>query len=75
MQFEVNYAKLQQRVISEVLVDVAEKGKTKHKQTKTSIIITTSIIRQVPLIQSPSSYKAQPVLNPENSKKGNAIEQ
>lgn len=75
MQFEVNYAKLHQRVTSEVLVDVAEKGKTKHKQTKTSIIITTSIIRQVPLIQSPSSYKAQPVLNPENSKKGNAIEQ
>ena len=27
MQFEVNYAKLHHRVISEVLVDVAEKGK------------------------------------------------
>ena len=76
MQFEVNYAKLHHRVISEVLVDVAEKGKKKkHKQTKTSIIITTTIIRQVPLIQSPSSYKAQPVLNPKNSKKGNTIEQ
>ena len=76
MQFEVNYAKLRHRAISEVLVDVAEKGKKNtNKQTKTSIIITTTIIRQVPLIQSPSSYKAQPVLNPENSKKGNAIEQ
>ena len=74
MQFEVTYAKLHHRVTSEVLVEVAEKGKKKHKQTKTSIITTTSI-RQVPLIQSPSSYKAQPVLNPENSKKGNAIEQ
>lgn len=76
MRFEVNYAKLHHRVISEVLVDVGEKGKkNNHKQTKTSIIITTTIIRQVPLIQNPSSYKAQPVLNPENSKKGNAIEQ
>ena len=76
MQFEVTYAKLHHRVISEVLVDVAENGKKNtNKQTKTSIIITTTIIRQVPLIQSPSSYKAQPVLNPENSKKGNAIEQ
>ena len=68
MRFEVNYAKLHYRVISEVLVGVGEKGENNSKQKQTSIIITTTIIRYVPLIQNPSSYKALRVLIPENSK-------
>lgn len=34
MQLEVNYAKLHHRVISEVLVDVAEKGKKNTNKQK-----------------------------------------
>ena len=34
MQFEVTYAKLQHPVTSEVLVDVAEKGKKKTQTNK-----------------------------------------
>lgn len=37
MRFEVNYAKLHHRVISEVLVDVGEKGKKKQPQTNKNI--------------------------------------